>query len=213
MTPEQLADHYYKLAERAWDRQKSRRGVELQTGLALWTVFGAGAAASITARDWSPPVWIAVCFTLVAAVILYIYRYTWLPWISKTTHRDLATNYFWETRLQQQLGDHLLPNYLRPEVEHDFPTIYDQNGANVGGAAYPNRPRVLPSNLSANHKMQLAVTFMFMLLFVLSVWSRVDFGFDAKDGVHLTVGGTKVDVQGKSKISVVGKEIHVDPSE
>jgi len=117
------------LADRAWKRFESRRAVEWRTALALWSAFGVTSTAIITTESFQPE-WIAATIVTVISVLLIVYLWAyWFPYLRKSLYRDLATTYYWETVLQQELGDHRLPAFLRPESSGlDFPTVYDPDG-------------------------------------------------------------------------------------
>jgi hypothetical protein len=213
MSPEHLAEQYYQLAERAWSRVQARRAVDWQTGIALWTAFGTGAAACLTSRVWFPgqaEAWVCTGFGF---AVVMVYLLVWLPWQRRETFRDMATSYFWESKLQQLLGEHNFPKYLRPETEHDFPSAYDVNGMYKEGD--PTKAvRKLPSGFAFHRAqiMQLLVTIVFVSLFVGSVWSKWWRHADRTDSLRLTIGNSHVDVPGQAreiKVSVDGKEVTV----
>lgn len=96
------ADIFYKIAQRAADRHESRRRMEWQVALALWTALAVAAGFAVNS-SWTPNT-VEVFVSTVVALAALICTVVWLQYLETTFARDMRASYFWETALEKLAG-------------------------------------------------------------------------------------------------------------
>lgn len=169
-----VAEQYHKLAESARNRFDSRRDIEWKTAIGLWSLFGVGAGAVISARWWSPG-WPEILSGIaISATILWIYRLIWLPYLAEAFERDSRTSYYWESGIQF-LSDKRLPRHLDPGYEqHDGRwKRKERDWVRMEDSLEDRESMVqLSGELHRSQKCQFWMTLVFALFFVLALVSR-----------------------------------------
>lgn len=105
------ADFYMKLADRAWDRLKSKRNFEWRVAFGIWSAFAAGAGFVLTSAITVSAVALVIGGLLAVATVGFFWRF-WLPYMNKTIDEDWLRTTQWENDAIQllQLHQHLIPN-------------------------------------------------------------------------------------------------------
>lgn len=164
------AELYLKLADQAWKRFQSRRDMEWKTAIGLWTIFGVGASAVITARDWSPGWQEVGVSSILSCLIIFIYWHLWLRELARTFTKDQMTSYFWETGVENELKEKL-PAHLEPKTGDDkLDRKWVRMGESIPREA--EEPKETKAKLHPVQKTQLLTTILFALLFVGAMASR-----------------------------------------
>ena len=113
-----LIDDFHKLASSAWQRYTTRRDVDWKVAFGLWTLFGAGAVAILTAKGWPlhnycPNLVVFIIGLVVAVGIVISHTLIWVRHQWKTSRRDMKVSYLWETEVLRLHGRQL-PEDLKP---------------------------------------------------------------------------------------------------
>lgn len=142
------AEYCLKLADRASNRIQSRRTVEWQVALGLWTAFGAGAGFVLTSKSWVSGIWPAILGTLLAVIVIMVFYWSWLGYMRTVTEQDQKRSVIWEAEVITLLK--LPPDPSAPADAKQF----------------------VWKGLHKAQWMQLVVAILFALLFVGALWIR-----------------------------------------
>ncbi len=141
------AEYCHKLAERASNRIQARRTVEWQVAVGIWSAFGAGAGFVLTSSSWKPGCLMAVLGSVLAVIVLVIFRFVWLGYMRRVTDQDQKRSVRWEGEIIKLLD-------LPEDPSSSDPAQFVWWG------------------LHRAQWMQLVVALLFVLLFVGALWSK-----------------------------------------
>ena len=178
MAPDELdrAKLYLELANRAWLRVSSRRDVEWKAAFGIWTFFGAATYAVLTstAAMHTHPVRVFAGALVATAFIVGLYRCTWQPYVAAATQRDMRTQYFWESGIQNILGMHLPPR-LKPESDRSgllpWEDMPDDGQPDQNKPITPEDREALRT-LHTAQECQFYITFLIGAMFLGAVWLK-----------------------------------------
>ena len=100
--PNQEIDTYFKLADRAWQRNISRRGVELRIALATWGALLFGTSIALKA-DPGTIIQSEYCWGVLGAIITFALYAMWTRDIKIKWDSDRNISFYWESRVRKVL--------------------------------------------------------------------------------------------------------------
>jgi len=219
LTDSQKADLYRWLGEQAWSRMQSRRAIEWKTAMGVWSALGGGAAIVIAAPSWAPGLWESLVASGLAIAIVLGYGFWWLPHLGREFQRENKTSYFFQSQIHKIVGTRP-PRYLRPashlsdpadaqNPHADWPSAFDEDPDRVAGQP-EGKQRELAGGFSYAARVQLAVTVLFAIIFVVAFFSKYS-RHAAAGAAKVTIEGRDIHLESLSKMELNTKDATINP--